>query len=144
MQPARVKLEPFTEVNDTMVELISLLTSVERILMHFEFTLAALKTNTQDEMTALKEKFSLIKENYEKVGSSDDLTPVPAKYAVYVIYTKFYPKLKKTLDEAFQKGSHGETKVLNTRDVIIQAKVAVRLISCMQILTNTYSIEKSI
>ena len=121
-----MQLDSFSETTDTIVELLRLVDSVQRVIMNFEFTLAVLSTSTQEEIAALKRKFSLIAEDYQNVTTKDDLASVPAKYAVYVVINKLCPKLKKTLDEAFKKGAHGEIKIVDTRDTLVQVQITVK------------------
>ena len=125
IHPAKVQLDSFSQTRDTIVELLKLADSVQRVIMNFEFTLAVLNASTQDEVTALKTKFSVIAEDYQNVSTKEDLTPVPAKYAIYVVINKLCPKLKKTLDEAFKKGAHGEIKIVETRETLVHAQITV-------------------
>ena len=96
------------------------------MLTHLEFTSEALQTDTDAEIAALKEKYVSIKDQYETMILKSDLTPYPAKYALYVIYTRMHPKLRKTLADCFKKGFHGEIRFIDSKENIAQARIAVR------------------
>ena len=124
---ARKRLESFTYTNETITELSTLLTSAELLLMHLEFTLEVLHSYSTEEIHALKRRFGPIAGDYQKVALRDDLSPASAKYSVYLIYIKLWPMLRKTLNEAFTKGFHGEVRLADTIEAIMQVKVTVGL-----------------
>ena len=123
---ARPKLKSISGPNETAAAVVNLLSIVELVLTHLEFTSDALQTETDAEIAAVKEKYRSIKDQYETVILKSDLTPYPAKYALYIIYTRMYPKLKKTLADCFKKGFHGETRFIDSKENTAQARVAVK------------------
>ena len=68
IQYAKRRLQYFTNTNDAIIELSALLTNADLVLMHLEFTLGVLQSNSTEEINALRKKFSLIGRKLQRIS----------------------------------------------------------------------------
>ena len=118
-------LDFFSEKSHTLVEMHHLLNLAETLQKHLEFILQFLDAKSDEEIASIKERFYMVKETYKDVHSRGDLTPLPLKYAMLIIYDKMYVELSKTVARCFKKGVHGEVQFKNSVENLTWIKILV-------------------
>ena len=115
------------EMNPHVEEIIRLLNAAEDLQQHFEFTIELMNTKADEEVPALKEKFRFIKDRYPTVHSKHDLTQLPVKYAVVIMYEKMFLEFKKTTTKCFTKSANGEIGLIKSAETMAWIKIVVRI-----------------
>jgi len=118
-------LNPLLETDKIANEISELLDFAKLFKKHLDFTLALLSTNSQEEVEALKEEFSEIKDFYEKVKTKEDLAVLPAKTALATFHDKLILELDDTLKKCFKKGRKGRMRLSNNPNNIALIRILV-------------------
>ena len=119
------KLQVCKENDEMKEELVKMVKTVELMNTHFEFILAILGTNSEEDVKVLKEKFSLVEWAYENVKTKDDLTETAAKIALGTIHDKMFIELKKISKRCFGTNKNGEVKMIKKEDNLALIKIMV-------------------
>lgn len=127
MKSVMSHIRALKDVDDDVMHILSVVSAMDLLKMHLEFTMAVLESNSEEEVIVLKDnKFALIREKYDHVKSKKDLSPVPAKYAVAMMHDKVVAELKKVLKKLFKKNKFGEIELLNKEDNLARIRVIVK------------------
>ena len=122
VKTARYKLKAFTGNYQLITSMHQALDAADLLKDHLEFTYAVLWNNSPGVISSIKQKFSTVSEEYKNVKDKADMTLVPAKECLLVVYHKMYKELKNLLRRSFKKGVYGEMQLNNTLENLYRAK----------------------
>jgi hormone-sensitive lipase len=112
------------EESESITDIIHLMHVADILQRHFEFTLALLQTDSEEEIEPLKQKFEAIRSQYEGIRSKEDITTVPTKYVVILFHDKLVVELTRILKKCFKKSwTTGKIQLVKDHDNIAQVKI---------------------
>lgn len=94
---------------------------------HFEFTLAMLETTSEEEMSAVKEKYSSISTSYEIIKTKEDLTVIPAKHVAAILHSSIVLEFTSVLKRCFRKRWNGKLEMVKNEENSAWMTVMVNL-----------------
>ena len=122
------QLELYTNgENEVVNEMLKMLQAYEVTKMNFVFVLEVICSKSNDDIAQIKSKLVQIKEVYRKVTTIDDISTVPVKYVLMLIYSKVLPLLKRVVKESFQQNFSGDFELVTSEIHVERIRIAVSL-----------------
>jgi len=109
--------------SEGVTEIINLMHVADILQKHFEFTFGLIHANSKEDVEALKQRFEIIRSEYEGIRSKEDLATVPAKYVVILFHDKLVVELTRTLKQCFKKSWTGNLQLIKDHDNIAKVKI---------------------
>ena len=126
VQVNKEQLAACNEQNYMKDELTKLISIVEQMSIHFDFTLAIIASKSEEEVEQIKERFASINKQYENVKSKDNLSPYAAKAALGIFHDKMLLELKRVSKKCFIKVKKGsETRLVQKDDNLALIQIMV-------------------
>jgi len=126
LEAIAVHVNAHKNVNDTISELNKVRTEAERLLSHFEFTIAVLASKSDEELAAIKEKHHTIRDLYSKIVSKDCFAIVPLKHVVVTFHDKIILEMFKVFKKCFKVKRNGQGKFTFDSDNHSRLKIVLR------------------
>ena len=115
-------MENLKDTDDAIMDMMKMINTVELLQSHFEFVVAMLGTNSEEEVEKVKERHSLVRDRYSPIKSKEDIAQIPAKYVIVTMHEKLFLELQRTLKRCFRKHSNGDIQLIKSADNIARVK----------------------
>ena len=103
MDKLRELIEPLKDEDDITRCLVRILNQLKLLHLHFEFTLSILNATSDKEISAIKEKFSVIQKDYANLNTKSDLVYYPTQHAVEFILNYLLSEIERAVAQFYQK-----------------------------------------
>ncbi len=118
--------EPYSEKDEFIQSLNNLLTTVELMQMHLEFTMACVQTESQDEFDEVKKKFSVLQEPYKMLDSKEKIAKLATQIGLATFHDKILLELNRILMKCFKTSKKGTVSMIKSEDNFGLVKIIVR------------------
>jgi len=118
-------LESFVEIDDDLTTLIQMVNALERLQLHFEFTLLIIKSQSEEEILTHKQKFSGISKAYELIKKADDVALIPLKHLLIILHDKLIVKLRELIKDCFRGEHYADIEFIKSIDNLSKIKIIV-------------------
>jgi len=120
-------LDSHGQVNEITLSFIDLVHKMEDLLTHFDFTIEVLESETEENVTKIKKRFSGIERQYEKIKIKEDLTVQQGKDVLLVLYERVFLKFGRSIEKCFGRDRHGDLVFENPLENLALIKITVSL-----------------
>jgi len=116
-------LESVVEVDDELNVLMKMVNALERLQLHFEFTLQIIQSQSEEEIIRHKQKFSEISKAYELIKKAEDVALIPLKHLLIILHDKLIVKLRELIKDCFRGEHYADIEFIKSIDNISKIKI---------------------